>query len=69
MTIIRIKAAAQEVDVKQQEVILRDSLAVYGRALRSEEMTTAELASTSMGTHMTSLFPVGPPTRGRRSIC
>ena len=50
--------APQEVDVKQQEIILQDSLAAYGRALHFEDMTKAELGSMSVGMHMTSAFPV-----------
>ena len=44
--------------MKQQEIILRDSLSVYGRALRDPTMTTGVIARTSTNTHMESLFPV-----------
>lgn len=49
----------QEVDVRQQEIILRDSLAVYGKGLGEDTCTIADMGSWSMGMHMTTAFSVG----------
>ena len=64
-----VGVADQEVDVKQQEIILRDSRAAYGRALCKEDM---DVGSVSMEQHMNSLFPVcpaGPPRMLVGKIC
>ncbi|KAK9800229.1 hypothetical protein WJX73_001497 [Symbiochloris irregularis] len=53
-THIRELVTEQEVDVKQQEIILRDSRAAYGRALCKEEM---DVGSITIEQHMNDLFP------------